>query len=266
MKVRFTKATIQAIAPPETGRIDVHDSEQRNLILRISASGKKAFYFYGKLNRRPRRLALGEFPDMTIAQARERCRDLPAEMRINEPSVTQSRRGAVTFGQLWEHWLEHHAKKVKRTFAEDERNYKNSLAKWASRRASDIRQTEVSKLHGDIGRNQGHYAANRVLALTRTIFNHGIKSQDIAFNGPNPAVGVRKFDEDERERFLLPDELPRFFTALEAAGEPWRDFYRLLLFTGVRRGNLAAMRWDELNLESGLWNVPTYLLKCQHCI
>ena len=35
-----------------------------------------------------------------------------------------------------------------------------------------------------------------------------------------------------------------------------RDFFMLAILTGVRRGNLQAMRWDELDLERGIWRIP----------
>ena len=102
MTARFAKSSIQAIAPAESGRIDDHGAEQRDLILRSSASGKRAFYFYGKLNGRPPRMVSGEFPEVTISRAGERCRDLPSEPRLDEPQVSQNRRGAITFGRMWE--------------------------------------------------------------------------------------------------------------------------------------------------------------------
>ena len=58
-----------------------------------------------------------------------------------------------------------------------------------------------------------------------------------------------------RERVLDADEL-RAIWQITAAGEfPFDPFVRLLLLLGCRRGELAGMRRDELDLAAGLWHL-----------
>ncbi|MVF25131.1 site-specific integrase, partial [Methylocaldum sp. BRCS4] len=57
-----------------------------------------------------------------------------------------------------------------------------------------------------------------------------------------------------RERFIQPDELPRFFQAV--AESPLCDFFLLAILTGARRSNLQAMRWQDMNLERAVWTIP----------
>ena len=65
----------------------------------------------------------------------------------------------------------------------------------------------------------------------------------------NPVEGVKKFKEQSRERFLQPDELGRFFTALmEDPNEQFRNFILLALFLGQRRSNILSMRWENVML------------------
>jgi integrase len=67
---------------------------------------------------------------------------------------------------------------------------------------------------------------------------------------------VANFAERSRERFLLPAEMKAFFTALATEDEIWGDFFILCLFTGSRRGNVASMRWAEVDLANAMWHVP----------
>jgi len=97
--------------------------------------------------------------------------------------------------------------------------------------------------------------ANRVLALISMLFSKG--SAWGQYNGDNPAQGVERFQERSRDRFLQPDEIPRFFQAL--AQEPnttARDCLMMCLLTGARRGNVQAMRWEDVNLERETWRIP----------
>ena len=136
--------------------------------------------------------------------------------------------------------MESHAKPHKRTWKEDQRQFDVFLKTWSSRRLSDIKHADVQALHARVGTKNGHYAANRVLALVRAMYN---VASAIGFEGHNPTAGVKKFKEQSRDRYLQPDELPKFFAALD--GEPnetLRDFFRVALFTGARRANVQAMR------------------------
>ncbi|GHU00953.1 hypothetical protein FACS1894186_2730 [Alphaproteobacteria bacterium] len=67
----------------------------------------------------------------------------------------------------------------------------------------------------------------------------------------NPAKGIRAFREKSRDRFLQPDELRRFFSALD--GEPnsvFRDYILLSLYLGQRRGNMLAIRWADIDFTN----------------
>ena len=81
-------------------------------------------------------------------------------------------------------------------------------------------------------------------------------SAAVGYTGPNPAIGVQNFAERSRERFLLPAEMKAFFTALAAEDPYWQAFFLLCLFTGSRRGNVAAMEWPEIDLENAVWHIP----------
>jgi len=81
-------------------------------------------------------------------------------------------------------------------------------------------------------------------------------ADELGYEGPNPCRGVKKFKEASRDRYLQPGELRPFFAALAEEEPIWRDFFLLCLFTGARRGNVAAMRWDDIDIEGGLWRLP----------
>ncbi len=59
-----------------------------------------------------------------------------------------------------------------------------------------------------------------------------------------------------RDRFLQPNELPRFFEAVaNEPNEAARDFFMISLLTGARKANTLAMRWDEINFHSATWRI-----------
>ena len=76
--------------------------------------------------------------------------------------------------------------------------------------------------------------------------------------GDNPWSGATKFKTQARERFLKPDELEKFFTCLSKLSNEYgiQDYIYISLFTGARRANVLAMRWDQLDFDLGIWRIP----------
>lgn len=131
------------------------------------------------------------------------------------------------------------------------RLYCQPIAKY---RLSRIKRSDIQRLHSKAGENNGVYAANRMIAMIRGVFNRAI---DWGLDYPNPALGIKKFKEQTRDRFLQSDELPRLFKSLEAeTNHTVRDYILISLFTGARRANVLAMRWEEINLEQSTWRIP----------
>jgi integrase len=55
---------------------------------------------------------------------------------------------------------------------------------------------------------------------------------------------------------LADAELATLWTAAGKLGAPWPGVIRLMLLTGQRRGEVAGMRWAEVDLDAGLWALP----------
>jgi len=257
-KLRFTKRAIEALAPPDQGRDYYYDLGQDNLAICVMHSGTRTFYRVGRISGRPVRLRIGRYPDLTIEKARNAVRKMNGEIAAGEDphAKRQQRRGQPTFGDLWVQWREHmEAHKRPKSQSEDRRQYRTYLEKWAQRPLSEINRGDIAALHAKTGRTRGGYTANRLLALISAMFNEGRRAG--LFSSENPAAGIRRFKEAKRDRWLDAAELKEFFRALnQELDEVLRDFFLMCLLTGARKSNVARMRWEEVNLERGLWRIP----------
>src|SRR5262249_32702141 len=127
------------------------------------------------------------------------------------------------------------------------------LGSLKSKKMSAIKRADIERLHADIGERRGLYAANHALALIKVTFNKAI---EWGWRGENPAARVRKFKQKSRERFLLPDELPRFFAALDAEeNKDMQDYFYIALLTGARKSNVLAMRWQDVDIGRATWTI-----------
>ena len=255
-KIVFTKeALAQITVPAGKDRVWVYDISTPNLCFTRTAGGKTSFYFYGFVNGRPLRYRLGKGSNMTVAEAREAARKVD-QMRFagEDPQAKRKQdRVEMTLQGLFDWYIENHAKPNKRTWQADQKKFDFHLKDLAGRKVSGITKQDIADLHRKIGA-ESPGSANRTLALISSIFGRA-RALDVIVTD-NPAKGVQRFPEHQRERFLLPDEMERFIVALDATPQPWADIFRLCLFTGARRANVLAMRWEEFDLEAAVWRIP----------
>ncbi|MGD9153116.1 MAG: tyrosine-type recombinase/integrase [Gammaproteobacteria bacterium] len=252
----FIKKTILALPTPNSGVVTYHDTTKRGLKILIRSTGVKTFVLYRKIKGKPERVTIGRFPDVSIEQARKQVDVLNAKIAagVNPNEEKRAIRNEQILAGLFQQYMERHAKPHKKSWKEDESQFKRYLKPWAAKKISFITKTQIQKLHLKIRDEKGIYAANRLLALLSTVFNKAI---EWGWKYPNPTNGIKKFKEKSRDRFIQGEELPRFFQALnDEPNETARDYILMSLLTGARKANVLAMRWEEISFTRSTWTIP----------
>ncbi len=253
----FTKKALDTLIMPETGkRSYFYDAKVRGLELMITEHGSKSFKVYRKCNGRPVRVTLGKYSEMSIENARNEAQRVIAEMidGKNRNEEKKKIRAEITFGETFEIFMEKYSKIYKKSWQYDEREVNRFLKHWFKRKISDISKQEIQLLHEKIRKESGLYQANRLLERIKVIYNKAI---EWGWEGTNPTQGIKKFKEKSRDRFLHPDELPRFFESLDMEeNEAIREYVYISLFTGVRKSNVLAMCWEDVHLDRREWLIP----------
>lgn len=252
----FSQKGLAKLLGTKGARAVVHDAKTPGLRAELREGGSITFFVFKRRARgTPQRIKVGAFPAVTVEAARREALPYLADLSQGKDvaKTRRQRRNEATLNDLFADWLEY-AKARKRTWEEDKRQFEKLLVGWHNRRLSAIHRSDLEALHNRVGKANGHYAANRLLALVRAMFN---RASYVGFDGPNPTKGIKKFKEQSRDRFLQPDELPKFFAAIQLEPNPTlRDFFLILLYTGARRGNVQAMAWADVNLRAATWRIP----------
>ena len=256
-KLNFTMAALSRIRPPSEGRLYLYDAKTSGLAFCITAAGSTTFYWVKKVARRTERLRLGGFPELSVDVVRDLATKHNAAIADgkNPADSKRKQRGELTMGALFDLYVEFHGPHKKATsLATDMATWKRYVTGWSGRKLSSIEHSDIQSLHARIGKANGKYAANRLLALLSTAF--GVATEH-GWKRPNPCKGCRKFAEKSRDRFLQPEEIPRFLKAVDSLeNQTAADAFRLLLWTGARKGNVLAMQWAEIDLPSATWRIP----------
>ena len=184
------------------------------------------------------------------------------------PSRIRSPARRFTLRQAFDSFIETHAKFHKKTWHEDVRRFEaHFTAKprprrtrrgragrqgvaWEHRKLSSITKGDVATWYAGLADTP--HEANSAAALLHTIYEHAI---DHDYTGPNP-VRIRRasrFKERSRDRRLERKKIRAFFDALDDS--PKKDFFLMLLFTGVRRRQAEGARWEDIDLEERTWRL-----------
>jgi integrase len=284
---RLTKRTVDG-ATPQSERYVVWDSELKGFGLRVEPSGAKTFLVRyrpkgaGRTGTK-RFLKVGRYGMVSPEEARNQAKAILGAVAAGGDPAGAARE-AITMAALAERYLDEEVTpKLKPGTAKLYSHYLRGLAipEIGRLKADAITRSEISKLHLKIGRTRP-VAANRLLATLSALFAYGAK-QSMLPDGFNPARGIEKFREAARERFLTQAELERLGAAIneaETKGVPWRidnekptakhipkteritrlspfaaAAIRLLLFTGCRLREILDLRWSDLDLERGMFNL-----------
>ncbi len=173
--------------------------------------------------------------------AKELERKAERQRRGLEPIPTEE----VTFGELMDWWWQDFGRRLRshtiRSFAE--KHFRTSLGPLplksvtAAKIESVLRQCE----------NLSPESLNHLRAFAHRLFalaeRRGLRT------GSNPASAVPRFKVAKRlPEYLRQEEVPRVLAALDAR---WRPIFATAIYTGLRRGELLALRKADVDLESG---------------
>lgn len=249
-----------AAAPPGAR---IWDDQVRGLCLRVSATGRKAFYLvYRTRTGRQRGPKLADLEVMTLAQAREAAREMLAKVAVGGDPVADWRneRVAPTVAELGEQWLADHGRAIKPGTL---RLYRIVFTKHIAPRLGALKvvavqHADVDGVHKSLAGTP--YLANRVLAAASCMFSYAEKHQMRPL-GSNPCAHVHRFPEKKRKRYMRRAEAPSVAVQLaahEANHTQAVAFIYLLILTGARPAEIASARreWIEPAGVGGVLRLP----------
>lgn len=257
-KINFTKTTLNDLPIPEKGkRKKYYDSKQKNLVVVVYGSGKKTFFVRKNYLGSKQDIYIGPYPEIGPEQARKIAITILASLAQGEnpQDARRERRQAPTIAELYQNYIDGHVKdRCKRAY-DMEQDFRRYMTDWKSKKVFAVTRPQVHQKVLNVKRKFGSSAANKVIIIMKAAYNWNIKHGYL--EGDNPFAGIPLYKIKSRERFLKPEELKRFFKALNAfPNQTLRDYVRLSLYTGARRANVLAMSWNQIDFDLGLWTIP----------
>lgn len=241
----------------------IWDDQVRGLCLRVSATGRKAFYLvYRTRAGQQRGPKLAGIEVMTLAQARDAAREMLAKVALGGDPVAEWRaeHAAPTVAEIGKQWLADHGRSIKpgtlrlyKTVFDDHISPRLGALKVAA-----VQHADVDAAHKSLAGTP--YLANRVLAAASCMFSYAEKHRMRPL-GSNPCAHVRRFQEKKRRRYMSRAEAPAVAAQLAAyeSKQPQAvAFIYLLILTGARPAEIAGARreWIEPAGVGGVLRLP----------
>ena len=175
MQKNLTERFLLTLKSPPTGRSEFYDQTVKGLCARITASGIVTFSLFYRLpgDRQKRRTTLGKYPALSLAQARQKAREMLLEVaRGNDPNreklaIKQSPTVANLLSEFWVRELS-----AKKSGAEMRRLLeKDVLPAWGKRKVKEITRRDVVMLLDQVRDRGAPVTANRLLGRLTRLFN-----------------------------------------------------------------------------------------------
>lgn len=225
------------------------DSQLPGFGLRVYESGARAFICRYRANRRERLVTIGAPAELSVDEARAAAAKLKAEARAGRDHVEEKRRRlGPTFTEFAAEYLQRYSRPHKRTHLKDAWRLRYLSREFGDRRLGDISNSELTDWHLEKSET-APYEANRALELVASFYEKARLWG--AFDGPNPAKGIRANRERSRTRHLSEDEAGRLIAVLREEPNVYaRNAVLLYLLTGLRKTELLALPWTAINWKT----------------
>lgn len=230
--------------------------------IRVNHSSKSFFLRY-VINRRERKFTIGNYPIISCAEAREMATKIKGD--IIKGIDPLERKTEIEKIPLFKDFAKDFLNKKKfelrpKTFENYQKWYleKHILPKFGNIRIDSITRRDLEKFHASFCEKKP-IIANRILTLLTSIFNLAISWEIIE---KNPALGIKKFAENKRERYLNEKEISDLWSTLEQSPNKIASYaIKLILLTGSRKSEVLSARWGDFDLKNKLWLKPAILTK-----
>ena len=254
MQKALTNKTIEALKS-QPKRYAVHDCHCPGFAVRVSKSGRKTFVASYRYGTKQRRITLGVYPIISLADAREKARAAFREVAEGVDPVAVRRRKHMTMREGVDAFIRQYAKHRNRSWREAERVLNRELvSRFGERDIAKMTRADMLEAVDAAVERGAKYQANRIVSHTRKLFNWLLERGIIE---TTPLLGVRApMKEISRDRVLGPDEIARVVKTCREQPYPFGPYTLMLLATAQRRGEVANMRWSEIDEAAKTWQIP----------
>lgn len=247
--MRLTDLAIQRLPPPDKGATTHFDDTIPGFGVRVSSGGTKSFtLIHGKSRQRT---AIGRYPIVSLQEARAEAKRILAERTLGKHTAPSKIASEVVRA-----FLDHVSRKNRpRTYRDYQRILnRHFLPPWKHERLDAISPRAVLDRLGKLKETPSEQ--NHAFAIFRIFFRWAVRNHYLD-RSPMEAMQLPN-RSTPRERVLSRDELKAVW---KASAGTFGNIVKLLILTGQRRGEIAALRSEWINPTDRTITLPSSITK-----
>ncbi len=247
--MRLTDIIVRELKAPKQGQKFYADDVFSGFGLRISQGGTKSFVLVHGPRRE--RVTIGRYPVITLAEARAEAKRRSAEIILGKFKPK-----SINFEDAKRKFLEAcEVKNRARTVAD----YRRLLKRFpfGKTQLSQISRYDIAQRLDKLRKTPSE--ANHALVAIKVFFRW-TERQGYLESNPCGALQAQQ-PVAARDRALSENEIAEVLRLALQQPYPYGPIVALLLLTGLRRGEVAAMRWSWIDLQNQTITVPSEIAK-----
>jgi len=218
----------------------------------VVGTHSKTYFAQRYVNGKTIRVTIGKHGVFTPEQARNEAMELLVRMARGENPNETKRAKALTAMTL---------QQAIKAYKDSKKNLSQAIlnqlkyaettwfADWISLPLNEIKKDMIFKRHVKLGKDHGEATSNQAMRTLRAVYNFTLLTNESLPANPVLALSQNKswFTEKRRDSVITPSQLRPWFNAVMLLeNTAARDFLRLLLFTGMRKGEGLPIAWKFL--------------------
>ncbi|MDC0934000.1 tyrosine-type recombinase/integrase [Gammaproteobacteria bacterium] len=260
-KLDITQSFIDTVkVKSKASSTDYYDKRIVGLLLKVLSSGRKTFYLrYKDAENCSCQRKIGNAAILSVIEARDLARLYLAKISLGQdPFLHAPTNPSPTLGSFaLEDYLPY-VKTYKKSWDMDESRLRNHLLpRFGNRRMSAIEKGDVVALINELAENFKPGTINRVAILLRYMFNLAMK-WEVKGVTRNPTAGIPLLKENnQNERFLSTLDAKALLRAINySRNKMLKHIIPMLILTGARKREVLDAKWDDFDLDRGIWRIP----------
>ncbi|WP_436882923.1 tyrosine-type recombinase/integrase [Enterobacter asburiae] len=246
-------------------------TDAQGLYLLVKKSGAKYWNLKYRFVGKEKKLSIGVYPTVTLAEARSRREDARRLLREGkDPSYEkqaskQAHRVNVgnTFKAIATEWFAHKARQWTERYLNDQiARMENKVYPFIGQRPiTEIQPMEILNCLREVEKDGKLETLRKTRQICTQIFTHAIITGRAATNPAAHLSSALLPPEQAEGRCLSTEQLPAFLQDLNKSPRLMALATQLLMLTALRTGEMRLGRWDEINFDKFIWEIPKERMK-----
>lgn len=273
--VKLTKSVVDKINPVlDKDQVFYRDENLKGFALRVTSTGMKSFVVETRIDGKVKRITLGKYGVITVEEARKQAKTLLGQIARGDNPIAEKKSNKIklmTLDSVLSDYLKAR-KDLKEFTVSDYRNVlRQVMPDWLNKPLINITREMIAKRHAEYGITNSKARSNYAMRVLRAVFNFAVHEYQLE-NGQsiisvNPVEYLSHtrswFRVDRKNTVIKSHQLAEWHNGLMKLAEQedypqammWRDYFLLILFTGLRRMEAASLPWKDIDFKARTFTV-----------